>query len=113
MNGDMYDEQHDRPAGRRGPELAIAARERGRARLRTATAVAGVASLVAAGAVAFNLPGPAHSGQAGSTGSGTTSSPANGRHGDDGTRSQASTSHRSVQAPSASTGTSHATSGAS
>ncbi|MGE5134120.1 MAG: hypothetical protein ACM32E_14605 [Gemmatimonadota bacterium] len=46
-------------SGRDAVSAAIA-RARGRSRLRVATLVAGGASLVAAGAVALNLPAPTH-----------------------------------------------------
>ncbi len=46
----------------------VVARQRGRSRLRAATVTAGVAGLAAAGVIAYNLPGPAHS----KTVSGTT-----------------------------------------
>lgn len=38
----------------------VAARERGRTRIRVATFAAGVAGLATAGVVAYNLPSPAH-----------------------------------------------------
>ena len=47
------------PTGRDAVSAAIS-RARGRSRLRVATLVAGSASLVTAGAVALNLPGPTH-----------------------------------------------------
>ncbi len=46
--------------GGRDAVSAAIARARGRSRLRVATLIAGGASLVTAGAVALNLPGPTH-----------------------------------------------------
>ncbi|MBO0787965.1 MAG: hypothetical protein J2P33_18020, partial [Actinobacteria bacterium] len=63
----------------RGDQLsAVVARQRGRTRLRAATVALGTASLVAAGAVAYTLPGVTHTASKGTTV--TAAAPA-GRHG--------------------------------
>ena len=51
---------------------AVMERDRSRSRMRLVTVTVGAASLAAAGVVAYNLPGPAHS----TAVSGTTTTPA-------------------------------------
>jgi hypothetical protein len=92
---------------------AVAARERGRSRLRSVTATIGLASLAAGGALAYELPRATHtkttsssaaaaSGGSASTGSTSTSG-----------TSSASTGLSSAGAPASSSGTSQVTSGGS
>ena len=65
---------------------AVRQRERGRDRVRLLTVTAGVASLAAAGAVAFNLPGSTHTASSGTatTPAATQPSSGTGQSGDDG-----------------------------
>lgn len=104
------------------PDLisAVAARDQGRTRMRAATATVGLAGLVTASAIAWNLPTAAHSTTTGASSQQqaaaptTTPTTASGSAGDDG-------GHRSITSSgSASTGTgssvsagTHATSGGS
>jgi hypothetical protein len=102
------------------PLSAVVARQRGRTRLRAATVALGTASLVAAGAVAYTLPGVTHA-----TGTGTAvtaAAPASGHsravHATSGgSAAAAAASGHSAQsgqaAPAAAGGTSHAVSGGS
>jgi hypothetical protein len=100
---------------------AIADRDRGHARLRTVTATAGVLGVVAAGAVAFALPGAQHttSGSSGSTGTagstGTSGSSAADATGSSsaGSSSAGSSLSPASTAPSASSGSGSVTSGGS
>jgi hypothetical protein len=57
------------------PDLvsAVAARERGRTRMRAATATVGLAGLVTAGVIAWNLPTPVHSTTTGASGTSSQS----------------------------------------
>ncbi len=88
------------------PEAA--ARDRNRARIRTATAAAGLTSLLAAGAVAYTLPGSTHtataSGQSSSSSSDAAASSSS---------SGSGSGLKSTSAPSASSGTGAVTSGGS
>ncbi|HZC42214.1 MAG TPA: hypothetical protein VE343_16165 [Streptosporangiaceae bacterium] len=107
----------------RGDQLsAVVARQRGRSRLRAATVALGSASLVAAGAVAYTLPGVTHTASTGTTV--TAAAPAGGHGGTVHTTSggsaatSATTSGQSGQsgqaaAPAAARGSSHAVSGGS
>jgi hypothetical protein len=104
----------------RGDRLsAVVARQRGRSRLRAATVALGTASLVAAGAVAYTLPGVTHPASTGTTV--TAAAPASGQrtvvHATSGgsAATSATTSGQSGQAaaPAAAGGTSHAVSGGS
>jgi hypothetical protein len=93
--------------------------------MRAVTVVAGAASLVTAGVVAYNLPGPSHSHRtAGTRAAGHAAAPAattrSGKDdgsGDDGgsaaTTSKSTGSRHSAPAAGASPGASHATSGGS
>jgi hypothetical protein len=96
---------------------AVAARERGRSRVRAVTAVAGAASLATAGLVAFTLPGAAHAHTA--SGAGVSAGSQGGQPGgdDDSSGDDGSLPATGVQqsppAPSAGSGTVHAASGAS
>ncbi len=94
------------------PAARGAARDRNRARVRSVTAAAGLASVLAAGAVAYNLPGSTHSAaastQQSSSGSGSASSSS--------AKSSSSSSGsglKSTTAPSASSGSPAVTSGGS
>lgn len=107
-------EQHPRQGWQDGTRglTAVTARERGRARMRLATLGAGAASLVAAGAIAWNLPGPGHVRT--TPASTPSSSPAGSYTGDDGSRDDGgASSSQPATAPHPSSGTSHATSGGS
>jgi len=111
---------------------AMAARERGRAKVRSATTAVTMASVVTAGAVALVLPGAAHktaASQSGTSGSSSASSPGSGSSsagsstgsgaGSSGAGSSSNSSSQnsggfsSGSAPSASSGGSVATSGGS
>src|SRR5580693_5434904 len=76
---DSWDDRNGAPRGHgaaRHLSRAVAERERGRRRLNATTATVGVASLLAAGAVAAALPGSTHktTSSSGSTSTGTSSS---------------------------------------
>ena len=105
---------------------AVVARQRGRSRLRVATVALGAASLTAAGAVAYTLPGVTHTASTGTTV--TAAAPAGGHGGtvhttSGGSAAAATASGRSGQsgqsarsgqvAPAPAGGTSHAVSGGS
>lgn len=125
----MNDRQRPEGPWREQPPVpsAVIARQRGRARIRAVTIAAGAAGLAAAGVVAFTLPAPHHSGQVSSTrrsspspagrissGPAVNADDSGGESGDDG--SAASGSRQSSQgsfAPTAGSGSSHATSGGS
>lgn len=98
------------PADARPTGLApqIAARQRNRARIRTVTMAAGLASLVAAGGVATSLPGSAHATAASQSRSATSSGSSAGK-----SASSSSSGLQSSAAPSSSSGSSHVTSGGS
>ena len=73
---DSWDDRNGAPRGHgaaRHVSRAVAERERGRRRLNTTTATVGVASLLAAGAVAAVLPGSTSKASTHSTGSSSTS----------------------------------------
>lgn len=91
---------------------AVVARQRGRARLRAATLAFGAAGLVAAGAVAYQLPGAATSSNSATTAAGTSSSPAvHTTSGGSGVAASSTASRNS--APTTSTARAHTTSGGS
>ena len=92
-------------ASNRDALSAVVARQRGRQRLRSATVALGAASLVAAGAIAYTLPsGVAH----------TTTTTVHTTSGGSGVATTTtSSSTGSGSAPTASSGTSHTTSGGS
>jgi hypothetical protein len=101
---------------------AVAARERGRSRLRSVTATIGLASLAAGGALAYELPRATHTKTTGvsSAGKSTSSSAAAASGGSASTgststsgTSSASTGLSSSGAPASSSGTSQVTSGGS
>ena len=81
---------------------AVAARQRGRARLRSATIAVGAAGLVATGVVAYTLPGGVTHATSGTSAAGTSTATTTGSAGTG-----------SASAPAASSGASHATSGGS
>ena len=100
-----------------------AARDRNRARIRTVTAVAGLTSVLAAGAVAYTLPGSTHAATASAQSSSSTSSAAARSSSSGSTSSTSNTGKsnssasgsglKSTSAPAASSGTSAVTSGGS
>src|SRR5262245_22180437 len=102
-------------ASNRDALSAVVARQRGRGRLRSATAALGAAGLVAAGAIAYTLPsGGAHTTTA--TAGATTAAGGSTAHttsGGSGVATTTSSGTGSASAPAASSGTSHATSGGS
>lgn len=90
---------------------AIAARQRGRARLRAATLAFGAAGLAGAGVVAYNLPGGSHPA---ATPSAAQAGPVHASSGGSATISrQPANRSGAAAAPSASSGPAHATSGGS
>lgn len=94
---------------------AIVARQRGRARLRTATIALGAVSLVAAGAVAYHLPSTsitAASKVLPAAGTGTAAT-VHTTSGGSGTTTVTTSGGGTASAPSASTGGAHAASGGS
>jgi hypothetical protein len=121
----MTEHEPGRPGpGRRDTMSALAARARGRSRMRMATLMAGAASLVTAGVVAANLPGPAHSKVASSAttpASSPSSAPVVTSTGDDGSGddggTHATTSRKPATAtpatPKPAARTTHVTSGGS
>jgi hypothetical protein len=91
---------------------AVVARRRGRARLRAATLAFGAAGLVAAGAVAYQLPSGTTSSNTAATAAGTSASPAvHAASGGSGVAASSTAGRGS--APAASTGRAHAASGGS
>lgn len=103
---------------REDPLSAVVARQRGRTRLRTATVALGAAGLVAAGAVAYTLPGVTHATGTGTAVTATASGHSRAVHATSGgSAAAAAASGRSGQsgqaAPAAAGGTSHAVSGGS
>jgi hypothetical protein len=104
----------------RDTRRAVADRDHGHARLRAVTTTAGLASVLAAGAVAFALPGAEHVASTASASASSGSTATSGSSGS-GTSSSSSTSSSSKSksltkassAPSASSGTSSVTSGGS
>ena len=107
-------------ASNRDALAAVTARQRGRARLRSATVAVGAAGLVAAGVVAYTLPGtmthPATSAStAGTATAGGSTATAHATSGGSGTTSAAASSSGtgSASAPASSSGASHAVSGGS
>ena len=105
------------------PADRAAARDRNRARVRTATAAAGLASVLAAGAVAYSLPGSTHtaaastqhssSGSSSRSGSSGASSSSSGSAGSSSAKSSSGSGLKSTSAPSASSGSGTVTSGGS
>jgi hypothetical protein len=104
-------------ANSRNALSAVVARRRGRVRLRSATVALGAASLVAAGAVAYTLPGgtarTSTSTSVAGTATATGSTTVHATSGGSGVTTATSSSAGSASAPTAATGTSHATSGGS
>jgi hypothetical protein len=103
-------------ASNRDALSAVVARQRGRARLRSATAALGVASLVAAGAIAYTLPGgvthtATTTSAAGAAGTSAAVHTTSGGSGVATTTTSSGTG--SASASASSSGTSHATSGGS
>lgn len=101
----------------RDTRRAVADRDHGHARLRAVTTTAGLASVLAAGAVAFALPGAEHAASTASASASSGSTATSGSSGS-GTSSSSSTSKsksltKASSAPSASSGTSSVTSGGS
>lgn len=99
---------------------ALVARQRGRSRLRAATIALGAGSLVAAGAVAYTLPGATHPATTGAqaAGASATHGAAPAAHTVSGGSGVAAApvsgaGSGGAQAPAASTGYSHAASGGS
>jgi hypothetical protein len=107
-------------ASNRDALSAVVARQRGRARLRSATVALGAASLVAAGAVAYTLPGGlTHATTSTSAAvAPATAGSATAVHATSGGSAVATTTNgssgiASAPAPASRSGTSHATSGGS
>jgi hypothetical protein len=94
---------------------AMAARKRGRSRLRVVTAAIGLASLTAGGAVAYGLPGAAHQSSAvtSSAGDNNSSDAASTSRTSNAGTGAASTGLSSAAAPKSSSGSSQVTSGGS
>jgi hypothetical protein len=97
---------------------AVAARKRGRAKVRSATTAVGLASVVAAGAVALGLPGSTHkttsqTSTPSSTGSSGSSSSSSSTGSSNSSSNSSSSGLSSGSTPSASSGSGVATSGGS
>ena len=101
-------------ASNRDALSAVIARQRGRARLRSVTVALGAASLVAAGAVAYTLPGVTHpatsTSAAGPAGTATT---VHSTSGGSAVTAAGSPGTGSASIPAPVSGTGHATSGGS
>jgi hypothetical protein len=78
----MSQQPRDERAAGADVHHAVRDRERGRARLRAVTVTAGLAGLAAAGVIAANLPGPAHTGTGQQSSSGSSGSVSRGSSGD-------------------------------
>jgi hypothetical protein len=104
-------------ASNRDALSAVVTRQRGRARLRSATVALGAASLIVAGAVAYTLPsGTAHTASttsAAGTAAATGTTTVHATSGGSGVAAATSSGTGSASAPAAATGASHATSGGS
>src|SRR5215831_20301822 len=102
-------------AGNRDAVAAVTARQRGRARLRSATAAVGAAGLVAAGVVGYTLPGKVTHPATSTTGAGTATAGGGAAHatsGGSGTTGVAASSSGTgpASAPTSGSGASHAVS---